>query len=133
MRSLITREPSPPTTRFMISRKRILRTSRVCGASKRRIKAPHLDDPEYARAARHPRIVEVLQDLWGTVRFDTGKLNMKSAEYGAPVEWHQDLGLLSAHQSRGCRGSHQGPVTDHHGLYGRFCGAIDRMRCDLDF
>jgi hypothetical protein len=24
------------------------------------------------------------------VRFDTGKLNMKSAGYGAPVEWHQD-------------------------------------------
>ena len=56
----------------------------------RRIKTPHLHDPEYARAARHPRIVEVLQDLWGTVRFDTGKLNMKSAGYGAPVEWHQD-------------------------------------------
>jgi hypothetical protein len=31
-----------------------------------------------------------LKDLWGTVRFDTGKLNMKSAGYGAPVEWHQD-------------------------------------------
>jgi hypothetical protein len=27
----------------------------------RRIKAPHLHDPEYARAARHPRIVEVLR------------------------------------------------------------------------
>ena len=24
------------------------------------------------------------------VRFDTGKLNMKSAGYGAPIEWHQD-------------------------------------------
>ena len=56
----------------------------------RRIKAPHLHDPEYAQAARHPKIVEVLQDLWGTVRFDTGKLNMKSAGYGAPIEWHQD-------------------------------------------
>jgi phytanoyl-CoA hydroxylase len=56
----------------------------------RRIKALHLYDPEYARAARYPRIVEVLQDLWGTVRFDTGKLNIKSAGYGAPVERHQD-------------------------------------------
>ena len=45
----------------------------------RRIKTPHLHHPEYARAARHPKIVEVLRDLWGTVRFDTGKLNMKSA------------------------------------------------------
>jgi hypothetical protein len=50
----------------------------------RQIKAPHLHDAEYARAARHPRIVEVLRDLWSTVRFDTGKLNMKSAGYGAP-------------------------------------------------
>ena len=30
------------------------------------------------------------KELWGSVRFDTGKLNMKSAGYGAPVEWHQD-------------------------------------------
>src|SRR5882672_3285504 len=56
----------------------------------RRIKTPHLHHAEYARVARHPRIVSVLKDLWGTVRFDTGKLNMKSAGYGAPVEWHQD-------------------------------------------
>ena len=56
----------------------------------RRIKAPHLHEPEYARVACHPKIVEPLQDLWDPVRFDTGKLNMKSAGYGAPVEWHQD-------------------------------------------
>jgi phytanoyl-CoA hydroxylase len=56
----------------------------------RRIKKPRLFDPEYARAAGHPKIAALLQDLWGTVRFDTGKLNMESAGYGAPVEWHQD-------------------------------------------
>jgi ectoine hydroxylase-related dioxygenase (phytanoyl-CoA dioxygenase family) len=118
----------------------------------RRIKAPHLHDPEYARAARHPRIVEVLQDLWGTVRFDTGKLNMKSAGYGAPVEWHQDwafyphtnddlaaVGIMLDDCEIGngpmmvIPGSHQGPVHDHHGPDGRFCGAIDPTRCDLDF
>jgi hypothetical protein len=64
----------------------------------RRIKTPHWHDPEYARAARHPKIVQVLADLWGTVRFDTGKLNMKSAGYGAPVEWHQDWAFLPAYQ-----------------------------------
>ena len=37
-----------------------------------------------------PKVVAILKDLWGSVRFDTGKLNMKSAGYGAPVEWHQD-------------------------------------------
>ena len=49
---------------------------------------------EIGDRAPHRKIVEVLRDLWGTVRFDTGKLNiklnMKSAGYGAPVEWHQD-------------------------------------------
>jgi phytanoyl-CoA hydroxylase len=84
----------------------------------RRIKTPHLHHPEYARAARHPKILEVLADLWGTVRFDTGKLNMKSAGYGAPVMV--------------IPGSHLGPVYDHHGPDGRFCGALDPDACGLD-
>ncbi|HUC71417.1 MAG TPA: phytanoyl-CoA dioxygenase family protein, partial [Stellaceae bacterium] len=100
----------------------------------RRIKTPHLHHPEYARAARHPKIIEVLRDLWGTVRFDTGKLNMKSAGYGAPVEWHQDwafyphtnddlaaIGIMldDCDLENGpmmiVPGSHLGPVYDHHG------------------
>ena len=57
----------------------------------RRIKTAHLHHPEYARLVRHPKIVAVLQALWGPdIRFDTAKLNMKSAGFGAPVEWHQD-------------------------------------------
>jgi ectoine hydroxylase-related dioxygenase (phytanoyl-CoA dioxygenase family) len=117
----------------------------------RRIKTPHLHHPEYARAARHPRIVEVLRDLWGTVRFDTGKLNMKSAGYGAPVEWHQDwafyphtnddlaaVGIMldDCDLENGpmmvIPGSHLGPVYDHHGPDGRFCGALDPDACGLD-
>ena len=116
----------------------------------RRIKAPHLHHPEYARAARHPKIVEVLKDLWGTVRFDTGKLNMKSAGYGAPIEWHQDwafyphtnedlaaVGIMldDCEMDNGpmmvVPGSHQGPIHDHHGPDGRFCGAIDPATCDI--
>jgi phytanoyl-CoA hydroxylase len=118
----------------------------------RRIKAPHLHHPEYARAARHPKIVEILKDLWGTVRFDTGKLNMKSAGYGAPVEWHQDwafyphtnddlaaVGIMldDCEMENGpmmvVPGSHLGPVYDHHGPDGRFCGAIDTNACNIDF
>jgi hypothetical protein len=30
-------------------------------------------------------------------------------------------------------GSHLGPVYDHHGPDGRFCGAIDPNACDIDF
>ena len=117
----------------------------------RRIKTPHVHHPEYARAARHPKIVEVLRELWGTVRFDTGKLNMKSAGYVAPVEWHQDwafyphtnddlaaVGIMldDCDSENGpmmvIPGSHKGPIYDHHGSDGRFCGAIDPDACGLD-
>ena len=117
----------------------------------RRIKTPHLHHAEYARVARHPKIVEALTDLWGTVRFDTGKLNMKSAGYGAPVEWHQDwafyphtnddlaaVGIMldDCDSENGpmmvIPGSHLGPVYDHHGPDGRFCGALDPDACALD-
>jgi len=116
----------------------------------RRIKTPHLHHAEYDRAARHPKIVEVLKELWGTVRLDTGKLNMKSAGYGAPIEWHQDwafyphtnedlaaVGIMldDCEMENGpmmvVPGSHQGPIYDHHGPDGRFCGAIDPASCDF--
>jgi ectoine hydroxylase-related dioxygenase (phytanoyl-CoA dioxygenase family) len=118
----------------------------------RRIKTPHLHHPAYARAARHDNIVAILKDLWGTVRLDTGKLNMKSAGYGAPVEWHQDwafyphtnddlaaVGIMldDIDEENGpmlvVPGSHTGPVWDHHGPDGRFCGAMEPAACDLDF
>ena len=117
----------------------------------RRLKAPHLIDPVYFRASRHPNVVAILKDLWGGVRFDTGKLNMKSAGYGAPVEWHQDwafyphtnddlaaVGIMldDVDMANGpmlvVPGSHKGPVFDHHGPDGRFCGAMDPAKCDID-
>jgi ectoine hydroxylase-related dioxygenase (phytanoyl-CoA dioxygenase family) len=118
----------------------------------RRIKAPHLNDPAYGALVRHPRIVEVLCDLWGpNVRFDTAKLNMKSAGFGAAVEWHQDwafyphtnddlaaVGVMMDDMALEngplmiIPGSHRGPVHDHH-ANGRFCGAMDPETCGVDF
>jgi ectoine hydroxylase-related dioxygenase (phytanoyl-CoA dioxygenase family) len=117
----------------------------------RRLKAPHKIHPAYFRASRNDNVVAILKDLWGTVRFDTGKLNMKSAGYGAPVEWHQDwafyphtnddlaaVGIMldDVDEENGpmmvVPGSHQGPIFDHHGPNGRFCGAMDPLRCDID-
>ena len=117
----------------------------------RRLKAPHLIHPAYFRASRNAKVVEILTDLWGTVRFDTGKLNMKSAGYGAPVEWHQDwafyphtnddlaaVGIMldDVDMENGpmmvVPGSHKGPIHDHHGPNGRFCGAMDPETCDID-
>ncbi len=118
----------------------------------RRIKAPHLHHPAFARLVRHPRIVAVLQDLWDPdIRFDTAKLNMKSAGFGAAVEWHQDwafyphtnddlaaVGVMMDDMELAngplliVPGSHRGPVFDHH-ADGVFCGAMDPARGEVDF
>ena len=118
----------------------------------RRIKTPHAHHDAYKRASRHPAVVAVLAELWGSVRFDTGKLNMKSAGYGAPIEWHQDwafyphtnddlaaVGIMldDFTPENGpmlmIPGSHHGPVFDHHGPDGRFCGAIDPTATGIAF
>jgi phytanoyl-CoA hydroxylase len=117
----------------------------------RRLEAPHLHHPAYFQASRNEKVVAILKELWGSVRFDTGKLNMKSAGYGAPVEWHQDwafyphtnddlaaVGIMldDCEMENGpmlvVPGSHQGPVYDHHGSDGRFCGAMDPASRDID-
>jgi ectoine hydroxylase-related dioxygenase (phytanoyl-CoA dioxygenase family) len=75
---------------------------------------------------------------------------MKSAEFGSPVEWHQDIAfyphtnddLLAAGLAlddctleNGCMlmvpGSHKGPVLDHH-QDGVFVGAVDPEQTDVD-
>ena len=120
----------------------------------RRIKAPHLHDPAYAALVRHPKIIAVLQDLWGPgIRFDTAKLNLKSAGFGAAVEWHQDwafyphtnddlaaVGVMmdDMELENGplliIPGSHRDPaVHDHHGEDGRFCGAMDPGKREVDY
>ncbi len=118
----------------------------------RRIKTPHAHHPEYRRLTDHPGIVAVLADLWGpNIRFDTAKLNLKSAGYGAAVEWHQDwafyphtnddlaaVGIMMDDMELAngplmiIPGSHKGPVYDHH-HNGRFCGAMDPGACDVNF
>ncbi len=118
----------------------------------RRIKAPHLHHAEYATLLKHPKIVAVLSDLWGPdIRFDTAKLNMKSAGFGAAVEWHQDwsfyphtnddlaaVGVMMDDMALEngpllvIPGSHRGPVFDHH-ADDVFCGAMDPARGDCDY
>jgi ectoine hydroxylase-related dioxygenase (phytanoyl-CoA dioxygenase family) len=118
----------------------------------RRIKSPHLHHPEYGRLVRHTKILAVLADLWGPgIRFDTAKLNLKSAGFGAAVEWHQDwafyphtnddlaaVGVMmdDMEPENGpllvIPGSHKGPIYDHH-ANGRFCGAMNPATCGVDF
>lgn len=118
----------------------------------RRIKAAHLHDPAYAALVRHPKIISVLQSLWGPdIRFDTAKLNLKCAGFGAPVEWHQDwafyphtndnlaaVGVMFDDMAMEngplmiIPGSHKGPTYDHH-ADGVFCGAMDPANHDVDY
>jgi ectoine hydroxylase-related dioxygenase (phytanoyl-CoA dioxygenase family) len=118
----------------------------------RRIKAAHLHDPAFAALTRHPKIIAVLQSLWGPdIRFDTAKLNMKCAGFGAPVEWHQDwafyphtndslaaVGVMFDDMAMEngplmiIPGSHKGPTFDHH-ADGVFCGAMEPSRNDVDY
>lgn len=118
----------------------------------RRIKTPHKVMPSVRELIRHPAMIGILTRLLGSgVRFQTSKLNMKSAGFGAAVEWHQDwafyphtnddllaVGIMldDVDESNGpmlvVPGSHAGPVFDHHDN-GFFCGAIDPTRCDVDF
>jgi phytanoyl-CoA hydroxylase len=100
---------------------------------------------------REPKITSILSGLLGPdIRLYGGKLNMKSAGYGSPVEWHQDWAfyphtnddvLATGIYLDDCDidngplmvvpGSHLGPTWSHH-ADGRFCGALDPATCDVD-
>ena len=110
----------------------------------RRIKEPFKAHPVYRRMAEHPRLLAVLTRLIGPdLRLHGGKINLKSAAYGAPVEWHQDwafyphtnddllaVGLMleDVDEANGplqvIPGSHKGPVLAHTNADGVFCGAV---------
>ena len=111
----------------------------------RRIKSPHQVHKVFDQAVRKPAVIAVLQALLGPdIRLHGSKLNMKSAQYGSPVEWHQDwafyphtnddilaIGVMLDDMTLEngpllvTPGTHIGPVWSHHGEDGRFCGLID--------
>ncbi len=118
----------------------------------RRIKTPHKHFDYFKKLIRHPGITSALACLIGpNIRLHGSKLNMKSAGYGAPVEWHQDwafyphtnddvtaTGLLldDCDEENGpllvIPGSHRGRMYDHHSD-GYFCGAITGELNQIDF
>lgn len=118
----------------------------------RRIKTPHKVDPVFDRVVRSKRVISILQALLGKdVRLHGSKLNMKAAQYGSPVEWHQDwafyphtnddilaIGVLLDDTSLEngpllcVPGTHLGPVWSHHSDDGRFCGAIDPAEIEAE-
>jgi ectoine hydroxylase-related dioxygenase (phytanoyl-CoA dioxygenase family) len=117
----------------------------------RRVKLPHKVDPAFDGLLRSEAILAPVRDLIGpALRLHTSKLNLKSAGFGAAVEWHQDwafyphtnddilaVGVMlnDVGPDNGplmmLPGSHRGPIYDHH-ADGRFCGAIDVGASGLD-
>ncbi|MGH7102740.1 MAG: phytanoyl-CoA dioxygenase family protein [Acetobacteraceae bacterium] len=111
----------------------------------RRIKTPHRVHKLFDEVVRMPEVISVLLALLGPdIRLHGSKLNMKSAQYGSPVEWHQDwafyphtndellaIGVMLDDMALDngpllvIPGTHKGPVWNHHGEDGRFCGSID--------
>ncbi|MFP6748999.1 MAG: phytanoyl-CoA dioxygenase family protein [Alphaproteobacteria bacterium] len=118
----------------------------------RRIKTPHLHFPLFEELVRDPVMTDPAAALIGeNIRLYGGKINIKAAGYGAPVEWHQDwafyphtnddvltVGILLDDMDAGngplcvMPGSHKGPIFDHH-ADGAFCGALDLDASELDF
>jgi phytanoyl-CoA hydroxylase len=111
----------------------------------RRIKAPQKVHPLFDQIVRSPAVLDILKKLIGPgLRLHGSKLNMKSARYGSPVEWHQDwafyphtnddilaIGVLldDTDLSNGpmlvTPGTHKREVWNHHGDDGHFAGLID--------
>ena len=110
----------------------------------RRLKMPHTAHPAFDALIRSPKVLELLTPLLGpSVRMQTSKLNLKSAGYGAPVEWHQDwafyphtnddvlaVGVLlddfvpDNGPMMVVPGTHRGAIHSHH-HDGVFVGAIE--------
>ena len=117
----------------------------------RRVKQPNTQSKVIDDLMHSDHILAPVRDLIGpNLRLQTSKLNMKSAGYGAAVEWHQDwafypytnddvlaVGLIvdDMDLENGplmvFPGSHKGPTYDHH-HNGYFAGAMDLAACGLD-
>ncbi|PTX54219.1 phytanoyl-CoA dioxygenase PhyH [Litoreibacter ponti] len=117
----------------------------------RRIKLPHTHNAVMRELMYSDHILAPARDLIGPdLRLHTSKLNMKSAGFGAAVEWHQDFAfyphsnddvlaiavlLDDMEMENGplmvFPGSHLEPIHDHH-VDGVFAGAMDLAACGFD-
>lgn len=117
----------------------------------RRIKLPHTISEVVRDLMYSDHVLAPVRDLIGPdVRLHTTKLNMKSAGYGAAVEWHQDMAFYPHTNDDVLAvgvmiddmgpengplmvfpGSHTGPTYDHH-ANGVFVGAVDLAANRLD-
>jgi len=118
----------------------------------RRIKDPVARDTLFWEVIRDPGVIGPLQQLIGpNIRLFGSKLNMKSAGYGAPVEWHQDwafyphtnddvlaagIFLDDVTEENGplmvVPDTHRGAILSHHSDEGYFIGGIEDAAHKID-
>lgn len=117
----------------------------------RRVKRPDTQSEAFRDLMYSDHILAPVRDLIGpNLRLKTSKLNMKSAGYGAAIEWHQDwafyphtnddvlaVGVIidDMGEENGplmvFPGTHKGPVHDHH-ANGVFAGGMSLADAGLD-
>lgn len=117
----------------------------------RRLKEPCALHPIFRRLGQCDAVLDCVAALIGpNIRYQTSKLNMKSARFGSPIEWHQDfafyphtnddllavgVALDDCTLENGCMlmipGSHRGPIWSHH-QDGLFVGAVDVEKAGID-
>lgn len=118
----------------------------------RRLKNPAQVSAVFDRVMRSDALLDLADPLLGFngIRYRNDKLNLKIAEVGSPVEWHQDYAfyphsnddvlaigvcLDDCTLENGCLrcipGSHRLPVLDHH-AGGAFAGAVKSSDGELD-
>ncbi len=117
----------------------------------RRIKLPHTISDVMRDLMTSDLVLAPVRDLIGPdLRLHTTKLNMKSAGYGAAIEWHQDFAFYPHTNDAVLAvaiiiddmadengplmvfpGTHKGPIYDHH-ADGVFVGAMDLAASGLD-
>lgn len=117
----------------------------------RRIKLPHTLSTVMKDLLYSDHILGPARDLIGPdLRLHTTKLNMKSANYGAAIEWHQDFAFYPHTNDDALAigvviddidsengplmvfpGSHKHPIQNHHSD-GVFVGAMDLKTCGYD-
>ncbi|MEP0522203.1 MAG: phytanoyl-CoA dioxygenase family protein [Hyphomicrobiales bacterium] len=117
----------------------------------RRIKLPHTTSAVMRELMYSDHILAPARDLIGpNLRLHTSKLNMKSANYGAAIEWHQDfafyphtnddvlaIGVIidDMDSENGplmvFPGSHKHEIHNHH-ADGVFVGAMDLQACGYE-
>jgi phytanoyl-CoA hydroxylase len=117
----------------------------------RRLKEPCALHPIFRCLGQCDAVLDLVAALIGpNIRYQTSKLNMKSARFGSPIAWHQDfafyphtngdllavgVALADCTLENGCMlmipGSHRGPIWSHH-QDGLFVGAVDVEKVGVD-